>query len=152
MTTRIPFKKIPENLMASMMAVESYINTTGFDHKLLELIRYRVSQINQCAYCTDLHYKEAIAAGEQPLRLYSISAWEETPYYSDKEKSMLAWAESVSLPTQGSDQQSLYTDLLKHLNQQDIANFTLAITQINTWNRLAKSFGFMPGLHQAGQH
>ena len=152
MSARINFNEIPKNLMLSMMTVENYVNDSGFESKLLELIRFRVSQINECAYCIDMHYKEAIAEGETPQRLYSIATWQEAPYYNDKEKSMLAWAESVSLPHRSSDQQSIYNNLLNHISQQDIANFTLAVIQINSWNRLAKSFGFEAGQYQVGQH
>jgi len=152
MSVRINFDEIPKKLMSSMMAVENYVNDSGFESKLLELIRFRVSQINECAYCIDMHYKEAIAAGEEPQRLYSVAAWKETPYYSDQEKSMLAWAESVSLPLLPSDQQALYNDLSRHITKQDIANFTLSVIQINSWNRLAKSFGFEAGHYQIGQH
>lgn len=152
MNTRISFEEVPKDLLSSMMTVENYVNSNGFDLKLLELIRCHVSQINKCAYCIDMHYKEAVAAGEDPQRLYSLTAWRETSYYTAKEQAVLEWSESVSLPHIKFDHQELYMELLKHMDLSDIANLTIAIAQINTWNRLAKSFGFKAGLYKVGHH
>ncbi|MBL4823356.1 MAG: carboxymuconolactone decarboxylase family protein [Colwellia sp.] len=119
----------------------------------MELLRYRVSVINQCAYCIEMHFKEAVAAGESELRVYSSSAWQETNFYNGSEQALLAWAESVTLLNDTTDQrQQAFTNLNKHFSQDDIANLTLAIVQINAWVRLAKPFGFEAGAYQVGQH
>jgi len=150
---RLNFEQIPEDLMSSMLGVEKTVNKAGFEQSLLELVRYYVSQINQCAYCMDMHYKEAIAAGETVQRLHSVMVWRETAYYTEQERAVLAWTESVTLISQASaEQQFLFENLCEYFDLEDIANLTLAITQINSWTRLAKSFGFEAGSYEVGQH
>ncbi|KAA1154205.1 carboxymuconolactone decarboxylase family protein [Pseudoalteromonas fuliginea] len=119
----------------------------------MEVLRYRVSVINQCAYCIEMHFKEAIAAGESELRIYSSSAWKETNFYNESEQALLEWTESVTKLNDSTDQrQQSFTNLKKHFSQDDISNLTLSIVQINSWNRLAKPFGFEAGNYQVGQH
>ena len=152
MTARIPFPHIPKDLMAVMMYVENYVNSRGFSARLLELLRLRTSQINGCAYCIDMHYKEAIAAGEEPLRLYSLSVWRDTDFYDAKEQAALAWCEAVTSIHDHNPTDNLFTEMQQHFKDDEISHLTLAITQINSWTRLAKSFGFPPGRYQAGAH
>ena len=149
---KISYQEIPQGLMQVMRQVETYINNSGLDHKLLELLRMRVSQINSCAYCLDMHYKEAIHAGETPLRLISVSAWRETPYYSPKEQAVLAFAETLTHLPQEEYSDNIHEDLLKHFSKQEIAYLSLAIAQINSWNRLMRSFGSTPGNYKIGLH
>lgn len=151
MSERIPFSNVPEGLMSAMLQLEKYVNNNGFSTALLELIRLRVSQINGCAYCIDMHYKEALAADLQPVRLYSLPVWREAPYYSEDERAILAWTEAL-IARDGSDLQILYHKLSAHFSQSQIANLTVSISQINAWNILAKSFGFTPGAYVAGSH
>jgi AhpD family alkylhydroperoxidase len=152
MAARIPFPHVPKDLMAAMMHVENYVNSCGFSARLLELLRLRTSQINGCAYCIDMHYKEAIAAGEEPLRLYSLSVWRDTDFYDAKEQAALAWCEGVTSAHDNNLTGNLFAEIQRHFKDDEIANLTLAITQINSWTRLAKSFGFPPGRYQAGGH
>lgn len=152
MKPRIAFSDIPKDLMAIMMTAENYVSGIGFDIKLLELIRLRVSSINRCAYCIDMHFKEAIAAGEDIQRLYSVSEWKQTSYYTPEEKACLAWAEFITQPHQQHDEQSLFECLSAFFNKEQIADLTLMIIQINAWNRLMKSFGIEPGHYQRNQH
>lgn len=152
MSTRIPFPSIPKPIIAAMMGVETYVNNAGFDARLLELIRFRVSQLNQCAYCLDMHFKEAVAAGEDVQRLYSAAVWKETNYYSEQERAVLEWAESVTSPAVDADQQAKFEKLQSFYEQAQIADLTMAIIQINAWNRLARAFGFEAGSYQVGQH
>ena len=151
---RIPFDQIPEQLMACMMQTEKHVMTFKIiDESFMELLRYHVSLINECTYCIDMHFKEAIAAGESQQRLYSVPIWRETGFYTEIEQSILDWTESVTLLKRGSKQwQFAFSNLVTHFNQDEIANLTLAIIQINSWNRLAKSFGFVAGTYQVGQH
>ncbi|MBL4630451.1 MAG: carboxymuconolactone decarboxylase family protein [Paraglaciecola sp.] len=136
------------------MQTEKYIKSLNIiDESFMELLRYRVSVINQCAFCIEMHFKEAVAAGESELRVYSSSAWKETHFYNESEQALLAWADSVTLlndtPVQ---RQKSFTNLSKHFSQDDIANLTLSIVQINSWVRLAKPFGFESGNYQVGQY
>ena len=151
---RIPFENIPKNLMNCMLQTEKYIKSLNIiDEAFMELLRYRVSVINQCAYCIDMHFKEAVAAGESELRVYSSSAWEQTNFYNESEQALLTWAESVTLLNDSTEQrQQSFTDLRKYFSQDDIANLTLSIVQINSWIRLAKPFGFEAGTYQVGQY
>jgi len=152
MTTRIAFSEVPKGLMSNMRATENYLNNLGFDIKLLELIRLRASYINQCAYCIDMHFKEAIVAGEDIQRLYSIPNWKDTSYYSDEERACLAWAEYITLPNRQHNEQRLFDDLLPFYDKEKIANLTLVVIQINAWNRLMKSFGIEADRYQVGQN
>ncbi|MEM5481562.1 carboxymuconolactone decarboxylase family protein [Pseudoalteromonas fuliginea] len=151
---RVPFENIPEDLMNCMMQTEKYIKSLNIiDESFMEVLRYRVSVINQCAYCIEMHFKEAIAAGESELRIYSSSAWKETNFYNESEQALLEWTESVTKLNDSTDQrQQSFTNLKKYFSQDDISNLTLSIVQINSWNRLAKSFGFEAGNYQVGQH
>lgn len=152
MAVRIAFSHVPKDLMATMMHVENYVNSRGFSVRLLELLRLRTSQINGCAYCIDMHYKEAIAAGEEPLRLYSLSVWRDTDFYDAKEQAALAWCEAVTSIHNYNLTDNLFIEMQQHFTDDEIAHLTLTITQINSWTRLAKAFGFPPGRYQAGGH
>jgi AhpD family alkylhydroperoxidase len=142
---RIAYHELPQELYQMMRQVEAYLHQSGLDLRLLDLMRYRVSQINHCAYCLDMHYKEAIAHGEEPIRLYSLSAWEEAPYYSDKEKLVFRFAETLTLLPENHVDDALYAALEQHFSKQEIANLTLAVAQINSWNRLVQCFRPTPG-------
>ena len=151
---RIPFENIPEGLMGCMMQTEKYIKSLDIiDESFMEVLRYRVSVINQCAYCIEMHFKEAVAAGESELRIYSSSVWRETNFYNNAEQALLAWTESVTTLNDTTDQrQQAFTNLSNYFSQEDIANLTLSIVQINSWVRLAKPFGFEAGAYQVGQY
>lgn len=152
LTVRIPYTSVPKSLMSAMMHIESHVNSRGFSTRFLELLRVRVSQINGCAYCIDMHYKEAIAAGEEPLRLYSLSVWRDTDFYDDKEQAALAWCEAVTIIQDHNFNDILFSEMQLYFSDDEIAQLTLAITQINSWNRLVKSFGFSPGRYQVNGH
>ncbi|OUR60597.1 alkylhydroperoxidase [Colwellia sp. 39_35_sub15_T18] len=151
---RILFENVPKPLMNCMMQTEQHVKSLPvIDESFMEILRYHVSIINQCAYCIEMHFKEAIAAGEIELRIYASSTWREVNFYSESEQALLAWTESVTLLNDSTKQrQQSFDKLNKYFNQADIANLTLAIIQINAWNRLAKSFGFEAGTYQVGQH
>lgn len=142
---RITYSEIPKGLFSGMLKINNYLEKTTLDIKLLELIKYRVSQINGCAYCIDMHYKEALHAGESELRLHSSSVWKEVPYYSDKEKAALAFAEAVTNISICGVTDEIYFMLTEFFCKEEIANLTLAIVEINSWTRLMKTFNFTPG-------
>jgi len=145
---RITYNELPEGFLQPVLQVQHYTDNCGLDIKLLELLRFRVSQINSCAYCLDMHYKEAVHAGEDPLRLLSVSAWRETNYYSPAEKAALAFAEILTHMPSEEHSDAIHDELKKHFSKQEIANLSLAIAQINTWNRLVRSFGSVPGKYK----
>ena len=148
---RISQRELPHGLIQTMMQVQQYIDHSGLDIKLLDLVRMRVSQINSCAYCLDMHFKEGIEAGETPLRLISVSAWRETPYYSPKEQAVLAFAETLTRMPEEHHSDQIHEELNNYFSKEEIAKLTLAVVQINSWNRLTRSFGTIPGNYQVKQ-
>ena len=145
---RISFKDLPAGYYPAMLQVQNYIDNCGLDVILLELMCIRVSQINGCAYCLDMHFKDAMEAGETMQRLISVSAWREAPYYSAKEQAVLAFAERLTKMPDGESNHDIHDELSAHFTQEEIANLTLAVAQINSWNRIVKSFGPVPGTYQ----
>lgn len=145
---RISNRDLPEGLLETMLNVQQYVDRSGLDKKLLALLRCRVSQINSCAYCLDMHFKEGVHAGEDPLRLFSLSAWRETPYYTPKEQAALSFAEVLTFLPDNENSDHIHDELSKHFSKQEIAKLTLAITQINSWNRIVRSFGPVPGKYK----
>lgn len=145
---RITFQELPQGLYRAMSEVEKYVNNCGLEPRLVELVRYRVSLINHCAYCLDMHSKEAIHHGEEPLRLYSLAAWQETPFYSERECMALELAEKLTYLPGSHVEDELYERLLKQFSKEEIGNLTLAIAQINSWNRLVQCFRSEPGKYK----
>lgn len=148
MTPRMDWTRNPKP-MQLMLNIESYIANCGLDHKLLHLIKMRASQINGCAYCLDMHSKDARALGETEQRLYELNAWRETPFYSDRERAALAWTEAVTLITEGHVPDAVYNSVREQFSEEELVNLTLAITTLNAWNRLAISFRALPGSYRA---
>jgi AhpD family alkylhydroperoxidase len=152
MEARIDFKKvIPEarKLYEAMLGVESAINGGGLDIALLDLVRMRASQINGCAYCLDMHSKDLRALGEPEQRIYCLPAWEESPFYSAKEKAALAWTEAVTLLTEGHVPDEVYEKVRTQFSESEIVYLTAAIGAINLWNRLNVSLRTVPGSYQS---
>lgn len=142
---RISHNELPDGLIQAMLHVQSYVDKSGLDPLLLELMRMRVSQINSCAYCLDMHHKLALHHGETIQRLVSVSAWREAPYYSEKEQAVLEFAERLTNLPEEKHTANLHERLLKHFTKSEIALLSLAVTQINSWNRLMASFGTVAG-------
>ncbi len=145
MKERISYLEYPAGLLDGMYVTQAYLDSSGIDPGLLELLYMRVSQINSCAYCIDMHYKKGIHYGEEPLKLISVSAWREAPYYTEKEQAVLEFAEKLTHMPPEEHNDSLHHRLLSHFSKQEIAILSLAIAQINSWNRLMRSFGAIPG-------
>jgi AhpD family alkylhydroperoxidase len=136
----------------AMLSMESYLarqsrSEDGIDKPLMELVKIRVSQINRCAFCIDMHTKDARAAGETEQRIYALSAWHETPFFTERERAALAWAEANTLLPQGVSQ-SLFDELRQHFTEVQLTNLTLVIAIINAWNRFGVSFAPVPGSYQ----
>src|SRR5580765_656454 len=132
----------------AMLGLESYLRQCGLDHKLLDLIKLRVSQMNGCAYCIDMHWKDLRAAGETEQRLYGLDAWEESPYYTDRERAVLAWTESVTNVREGHVPDAVYAEVRKFFNEKEVADLTLCVTSINSWNRMNIAARTVPGNYQ----
>ena len=145
---RISFKELPQGALAGLQKGQEYVDNSGLDIKLLDLIRMRVSYINNCAYCLDMHFKEGIEAGETSLRLISVAAWRETSYYSAKEQAALAFSETLTYMPANEASENIHDELSKYFSKQEIVLLTLAIIQINSWNRLVRSFGTVAGNYQ----
>ncbi|OQP56440.1 carboxymuconolactone decarboxylase family protein [Niastella populi] len=141
---RITFKEAA-GVYNALKQGQNYVDQCGLDYKLLELIYMRVSQINSCAYCLDMHFKKAIHAGETPIRLLSVAAWRETDYYTPRECAALAFAETLTRMKAEEPSDHLHDELNKHFSKDEVANITMAVVQINSWNRLVRSFGTVPG-------
>lgn len=150
MEQRIALTDANKGLLDGLFKTEMYLKKSGLDHKLLELIKMRASQINGCAYCLDMHWKDALAMGETEQRLYSLPAWKECPYYSDAERATLAYVEAVTKIPQEDVDDEVFNTLSKHFNKAQIADITMAITSINTWNRLNIAFRTIPGDYKVG--
>lgn len=148
---RIDYRKAAPEALQSLYALEQLVRKSGLETKLLELVRMRASQINGCAYCLDMHSKDARAEGETEQRLYALNAWRETPFYSERERAALEWTEAVTLVSQGHVSDKVFERVRKHFNEGELVNLTLAVTMINTWNRLAISFRAVPGTYQRQQ-
>lgn len=130
--------------MEAMLRLEKSIARLGLDPALLELVKLRASQINGCAYCVDLHTREAREAGETERRLYAVSVWRETPFFSKRERAALAWTEALTLVAETRAPDDDYAALATHFNEKEMADLTLAIVTINGWNRIAVGFRMMP--------
>ncbi len=149
---RMNYQAAAPDVMTAMIGLETYLarqsrRENGVDKPLMELGKIRVSQINGCAYCLDMHTKDARALGETEQRIYALSAWRETPFFSDRERAALAWAEANTLLPQGVSQQ-LFEEVREQFSEAQLANLTLAIATINAWNRFGVSFAPVPGSYQ----
>jgi len=149
MKARIELAQNPK-LFQSLLAVEGLIAASGLDSKLLHLLKMRASQINGCAYCLDMHAKDARAEGETEQRLYSLDAWRETPFYSDRERAALEWTEAVTLVASTHAPDEAYEAVRSQFSEDEIKTLTLAIAMINTWNRLNVAFRTVPGDYKPG--
>lgn len=145
MEQRMDYFKMEPPLLKGMLGFERAVHDSGLELSLLELIKFRVSQINSCAYCLDMHSKDARAAGETEQRLYGLSAWRETPYFSGRERAALAWAESLTRVAQAHPTDAEYNELSQYFQEPEILKLTYAIMAINAWNRLSIAMRAKPG-------
>jgi AhpD family alkylhydroperoxidase len=149
MNERLHYAKAAPGLFEAMDALDTYLAGCGLDEALLNLIKLRASQINGCAYCIDMHWKDLRAAGETEQRMYSLDAWRECPYYSERERAALAWTEAVTLITDGHASDAVYEAVRPHFSEKELANLTLAVATINAWNRLSIAGRITPGTYRA---
>jgi AhpD family alkylhydroperoxidase len=145
---RITYQDIPKGMFENLMTTEDFINQSSLKIKLLELIRLRVAQKNGCAYCVDMHHKELKHLGETDLRLSALCVWKETPYFSEEEMAALNLTDVLTKMSRDPLPEEVFEALAPHFNKEEICYLTLAISQINTWTRMMKTFKFTPGNYQ----
>ena len=150
MKPRIEYGKVAPEGLKAMLGLEGYVRQSGLENSLLELVRLRASQVNGCAYCVDMHTKDARAQGETEQRLYALVAWEETPFFTERERSAIAWTEAVTKIGEAHVPDAVYEEVRRHFSQKELVDLTLAIVAINGWNRLAISFRAVPGSYNPG--
>jgi AhpD family alkylhydroperoxidase len=150
MTPRVnPASYVTSGLGQAMLALQKQVETSGLEHSTLELVKIRASQINGCAYCLDMHTKDARALGETEQRIYALNAWRETPFFSDRERAALEWAEALTRISIDQVPDSVYEAVKPHFSEAELVALTFALVAINGWNRLAISFRAPVGSYQS---
>src|SRR5690349_12989717 len=145
MEPRLNYLKLTPEPLKVFNGLEAYLRGCGLEHSVLELVKTRASQVNGCAFCLDMHTQDARAAGETEQRLYALSAWRETPFFSERERAALAWTEAVTLVADGPIEHEDYEDAREYFDEKSLVDLTLAIVAINGWNRLSIAFATVPG-------
>jgi AhpD family alkylhydroperoxidase len=139
-TQRLSYARVAPEAYEAMRALEAYVKSTGLERPLLELIRLRASYVNGCAYCVDMHTKDARAAGETEQRLFAVPVWRETPFFTPRERAGLAWSEAVTELAPAGVSDELYHEAREHFSESELVQLTMAVIAINGWNRLAVAF------------
>ncbi len=150
MKARINLMNVNPGIIHAMLGLEKQVTKAGLDSRLLDLVRIRASQINGCAYCLDMHSKDARANGETEQRLYGLDAWRETPYYSARERAALEWTEALTIVTDTHVPDEVYERVREQFSEDELAHLSLAIVAINGWNRLNIAARTVPGDYVPG--
>lgn len=150
MTTRIEFARVDPRIRQLLLAIESHLHGSTLGPGLLLLVKTRASQINGCAHCLDMHTKDARAEGETEQRLYALTAWRDTPFFDERERAALEWTEAVTRIADGHVPDDVYERVRKRFTEEELVDLTLAVANINTWNRLNVAFRTVPGSYRAG--
>jgi AhpD family alkylhydroperoxidase len=148
MEPRIDYYRVAHGAVEALRGLETYIGQTGLERPLLELVKVRASQINGCAYCIDMHTKDARLREETEQRLYALSAWRETPFFTERERAALTWTEAVTEIAKSGIPDDVYEAARQHFSEKELVDLTLAVIAINGWNRLAVGFRTVPGSYQ----
>lgn len=148
MEARLDYRTFSQEPIKALFAIEEYLAHSSIEPRLLHLLKFRASQINGCAYCLDMHSKDARALGETEQRLYELNAWRETPFYSDRERAALEWTEALTLVSQTHAPDDSFERLRAQFSDKEIVDLTYAIGMINLWNRLAIALRAEPGHYQ----
>ena len=151
MSRRLEWFQASPAAMHALLGVQNVINESGLENPLLELVKMRASQINGCAYCIDMHWKDARAAGESEQRLYGLDAWREAPYYTDRERAALEWTEALTNITDGHVPDGLYDAVRGHFSEKELVDLTWAVAAINAWNRVAIASHSQAGEYEPGE-
>lgn len=149
MEPRVDIRNAGPGAYQAMLGLEAYVHREWHNEpSLIELVKMRASQINGCAYCLDMHSKDARANGETEQRLYTLNAWRETPFFTDRERAALAWTEAITLINVDHAPDHVYEEVRKHFTEAELVSLTMAIVAINGWNRLSIGFRAVPGTYQ----
>ena len=149
MTPRVDIRKyLTSEAAQAMLNLGKAVDESGLERSLLELVKTRASQINGCAYCLDMHTKDARAIGETEQRLYALNAWRETPFFSDRERAALEWTEAITRIAETHVPDEAYQTVRRHFDERELVALTFAAVAINAWNRLATSFRVPAGTYQ----
>ena len=148
MKPRIDFTRVSPRALQAMMGLQTYVNNSGLEHSLLELMKMRASQINGCAYCLDMHTKDALAAGETAQRLFLLDAWREAPVYSARERAALEWTEALTILHEDHVPDAAFAAVREHFSEEEVVDLSLAVVAINGWNRLMIGFRGEAGTYQ----
>jgi AhpD family alkylhydroperoxidase len=148
MKPRLHYAKVAPGTYEAMDALDRYIQSCDLEKSLIFLVQLRASQINGCAYCLDMHWKDLRDIGEQEQRLYSLDAWRECPYYTDRERAALEWTEAVTLISTGHVSDAVYEQVRSHFSERQLSDLTLTVAAINAWNRLSIAGRLTPGTYQ----
>ncbi len=139
-TQRIDYAQVAPGANEAVLGLEKYLAREHFDRRLLHLVKYRASLLNGCAHCLEMHAKDAVAEGEDPVRLYTAAAWEETPLFTPRERAALRWTEAVTQVYDGHVPDEVYEEARKYFDEKELVDLTVAVIAINAWNRLAIPF------------
>jgi AhpD family alkylhydroperoxidase len=150
--SRIEYAQVVPEAVEALRTLEKYVRTCGIEQKTLELIKIRASQIDGCAYCLDMHTKDACARGETEQRIYALNVWREAPFFTEKERAALAWTEAVTQVSTSRVPDEVYDIARQCFDERKLVNITIAIIAINGWNRLAVSFRSVPGVYEPAKH
>jgi AhpD family alkylhydroperoxidase len=145
---RVDYAKIAPHALEALYSLEKYVRESGLEPALLELVKLRASQINGCAFCVDMHTKDARVRGESEQRLYAVAVWRDTPFFTDRERAALAWTEAVTQVSWQHVQDEVYELARCHFGEKELVDLTIAIIAINGWNRLSISFRREAGTYQ----
>jgi len=148
MESRVDYQSVAPGAVRAMMGLEGYVADADLEPSLLHLVKVRVSQMNGCAFCIDMHTKEARADGETEQRLYALDAWREAPFYSDRERAALAWAEAVTNLGESRVPDTVYETAREHFDEEALVALNVAVVAINGWNRFAVPFRTEPGTYE----
>lgn len=150
MESRLDYAKIAPGARDAMLSLEKYVGKCGLEAQLLNLVKIRSSQINGCAWCLDMHTKDARATGETEQRLYTLPTWQDAPFYTERERAALAWTEAVTLISDNLVTDEVYKMVTKQFSEKELVDLTMSIVSINGWNRLNISFRTVAGNYKVG--
>jgi AhpD family alkylhydroperoxidase len=151
MNVRLRYDSVAPDAVKAMRGLQAYVDGCGLEHSLIELVKLRASQINGCAYCVDLHTRDARKAGETERRLYAVAVWEEAPFFTARERAALAWTEAVTLVARDHVPDAAYAEVRKEFSEKELVDLTMAVVAINGWNRIAVSFRKLPEMPKSTQ-
>lgn len=145
---RLDYERVSPGVSDAMHALEEYVRNSGLEEQLVHLVKLRASQMNGCAYCIDMHSKDLLSIGESVQRIYSLSAWAESSFYTPRERAALEWTEAVTRLDLGHVTDEVFERARKHFTEKELVDLTMVLVAINGWNRLSVAFRTDPGTYQ----